>query len=131
MPISNSRLSYQDCYKVMDQALEDDIGARCQLPDHDAAVFFRMRMHQARQIDRKDNKVLYEPDHPLYGRSTYDRLTVRIKEFDDKVFVYAERVQDPKSLESLSEVEQLEFAKSPQLEAPPPPLMIEHIRRRI
>jgi hypothetical protein len=117
----------------MDQALDDEIGARVKIASHDDAMFFRMRMHQARQIDRKDNKELYQPGDPLYGRSPYDQLVVRIKEHDDGIWVYAERVRLPEEIESLSEVEQIEFdGKDGKLiEASPAPLMIEQVKRRV
>lgn len=132
MAISNSRLSYEDCYKVMDQALDDEIGARVKLANHDDAVFFRMRMHQARAIDRKDNKVLYNEGDPLYGRSPYDQLVIRIKELEDAVWVYAERVKMPEEIEPLSEVEQIGFdGENAKLVSPPVPLMIEQVKRRV
>ena len=92
MTISNSRLSYEDCYKIMDAALDDKIGARVKMVNHDAAVFLRMRLHTARSIDRRDNQQIYEEDDPLYGRSVYDKLVTRIRKIDDDIWIYVEQI---------------------------------------
>ena len=126
MTISVSRLAYEDCYKVMDAALEDAIGARVKFIDHGTAMFFRMRLHQARKIDRKDNMQLYEEDHPLYGRSAYDKLAARVID----AWVYVEKIGI-----DLGEIEPL--SGQAQLPPPEPILQLEAstptdtIRRRL
>ena len=124
MSISNSRLSYEDCYKIMDAALEDKIGARVKMADNDAAVFLRMRIHTARSIDRRDNTKVFEEGHPLYGRSPYDKLVTRIRKIDEDIWIYVEQIGA-----DLGEVEPL--SGPPQLEGPPAPLQIEYVRRRL
>lgn len=111
MTISNSRGSYSDCYDVMDKALEDSKGVRVEVDDLDAAIFFRMRLHNARKIDRRDNSKIYseEPTHPMFNASIYDKLTVRIKRIEDQVWVYLEKSGiNLGAVEGLSEVSSLE-----------------------
>lgn len=126
MTISISRLAYEDCYKVMDAALDDAVGARVKFSDHGMAMFFRMRLNQARKIDRKDNMQLYEEDHPLYGRSAYDKLVARVED----TWVYVEKIGiDLGDIEPLSGVPKLPPPEPIlQLEAPTP---TDTIRRRL
>ena len=109
MTISNSPLSYTDCYEALDRALEDDRGVRVGVESLKSAQFLRMRLNQARAINRDENQRTYEPGHPLHGRSEYDRLMVRIKERGEKTYVYIEQVGNfSRIIESLSEVEPTE-----------------------
>lgn len=108
MPISNSRLSYSDCFTLLDGALADPKGARVCIGEYGQAIFFRMRVNQARAIDRKDNKEIYsEVDHPLHGRSIYDPILTRVLEdTDGQWWVYAIKTElDPSRVEGLSELE--------------------------
>lgn len=106
MSISSSPLSYTDCYEALDRALDDEKGVRVGVESIKSAQFLRMRLNQARSINRDENQRTYEPGHPLYGRSAYDRLMVRIKERGDKVYVYIEQVANfTRVIESLSEIE--------------------------
>lgn len=119
MSLSTSRNAYLDCFVLLDRALDDARGIRVELRDEKAAIFFRLRIHQARQIDRAENRSLYsEPDHPLHGRSPYDCLTLRIDPgppcwlYLDKIHVEVGRVES--------------IPKDYQIAAPKPALMIEH-----
>lgn len=80
MTATDSRLSYADCYELMDQALIDDKGLRVKYATHGDAWAFRLRLHNARRIDRKDNAKTYDdPEHPMHGRSVYDQLVIRLR----------------------------------------------------
>lgn len=110
MPVSNSRLSYSDCFTLFEKALEDAKGARYQVSGGESrsdAWYFRLRMHNARQIDRKDNKELFELGDPLYGRSIYDPLLIQIKQdVEEKWWIYVVHTEiDGDQIESLSELE--------------------------
>ena len=109
MPVSDSRLSYSDCFALFDKALDDKRGARYQVPpgDHGTNQYFVMRMHQARSIDRKDNKIIYAPGDPLYGRSVYDVLICQLKkDIEGLWWVYVSHTElEPSDIESLSELE--------------------------
>ena len=107
MSLSDSRLSYTDCYEAMDRALEDEKGIRVVVEDNNAATYYRMRLHQARKIDRRHNKSVYEPGDKLYGHSVYDVLIFRIREdIEGAWWVYMEQVTMPReeNIESLSEL---------------------------
>jgi hypothetical protein len=106
MSISTSRLSYQDCFELMEKAIEDSKGVRVSVGTYDKATFFRMRCHTARQIDRRDNKTIYKEGEKLHGASIYDALTFRIKrDVDDEWWVYAEKTElEAGAVESLSEL---------------------------
>jgi len=75
----------------MNQALEAPDGVRVGFADEDEATFYRMRMNQARQLDRRFNKTRFASDHPMHSRSEYDALMFRIRHSDGMYWVYAER----------------------------------------
>jgi hypothetical protein len=56
------------------------------------ATRLRLRIHQARAIDRAENAMTYPDDHPLYNRSPYDCLVCRIEEAD-RCWVYLDKQQ--------------------------------------
>lgn len=110
MPVSSSRLSYSDCFTLFDKAHADVKGARFQVNGGDSysdAWYFRLRMHQARAIDRKDNKEIYEIGDPLYGRSIFDPLQIQIKaDTERKWWIYVKHTEiNVDDIESLSELE--------------------------
>lgn len=77
MALTDSRLAYDDIFKILDRAIESPLGIRVKFADRGAAFRFRTRLHYARNIDRKDNKANFDPDHPMFGRSIYDSVTVK------------------------------------------------------
>lgn len=88
---SSSRLAYQDCYDLLDRALENPRGIRVLMDGNINPSYMRARLHNARQVDRDDNAKTYPPEHVLFGRSTYDQLVIRIREADGKTWLYIER----------------------------------------
>lgn len=111
MPVSNSRLSYSDCFTLFDKALDDTKGARFQVnggTSHGDSWQFRLRMHQARAIDRKDNRELYKLGDPLYGHSVYDPLIIQIKKDTEGLYwIYVKHTEiDATQIEALSEMEE-------------------------
>jgi len=107
MTLSNSRLSYTDCFEVFDRALEDPLGIRIPCQSLDIATHYRMRMHQARAIDRADNARTYEPGHPMHARSPYDELRVMLRQHGAQHYIYLVKNKTPTAIEPLSELEQL------------------------
>lgn len=116
MPVSSSRLSYSDCFTLFEKALEDTKGARFQPKSSKTDVpgnygdcyHFRLRMHQARAIDRKDNREIFDPGDPLYGRSLLDPLVIQIKgpDSDGMHWIYVTHTEiNIDDIESLSELE--------------------------
>lgn len=121
MTISTSPLSYTDCYEALDKALDDERGVRVGVESLKSAQFLRMRLNQARSINRDENSRTYEPGHPLHGRSAYDRLMVRIKERGERTYVYIEQVANfTRVIESLSEIEPEEIEDTIEEVAPVP-----------
>ena len=118
MSLSNSRLAYRDCFDLLDRALEEGRGIRIELASRANATTFRMRIHQARQLDRTDNTATYPADHHLYGCSIYDELVARIEELDGRVFLHLDKQKvDILGVEPIPE--------GYAIAAPEPVLMIE------
>lgn len=107
MTAPTTRLSYGDAYDALERAKDDPKGIRVRFKDNAAAQTFRSRLHYARQVDRRDNLQICSEDEPLYGRSVYDTLVVRIKEDTEGAWwVYIEHATlDERTVESLSEIE--------------------------
>jgi len=101
MTLPTSRLAYHDCFEAMDAALADPRGARIKTPD---AGHLRMRMHQGRNLDRKENAQTYEEGHPLHGRSIYDKLVLRVKIIKSETYLYIEQIKLNGEIESLANV---------------------------
>lgn len=124
MTLSTSYLSYEDCRDAMNQALDDDKGIRIKVGDIDAATFFRMRLHQARKLDREKNKSVYDRDHPMHGVSEYDRLIIKLRTQNDSVYVYIEQTGAINGeVESLSGLEEV-----PKTVEPPVTLVVDGIK---
>lgn len=114
MTVPKNRMSYADIYKVYDQALADPMGVRVPFNNRAEAQHYQLRMHQARAIDRKDNKELYPEGHALHNNSAYDVLQVRLREAEDgSWFVYVEHKERlVAEVESLSKLEAEDEANS-------------------
>lgn len=128
MTLPNTPMAYTDCYDLLDKAIEDPRGIRVEMKNVDAATFFRMRIHQARAIDRKANAQTYEPGQPLHNASTYDKLAIRIRKMHDKWWLYIEKYMEVpleriESLTGLPEADFTEYAivdETPQITAASP-----------
>ena len=128
MPISNSPLAYEDCYEALNRALEDARGVRLKVNSRANAEFLRMRLNMARVINRDQNTKTYDSDHPMHGRSEYDKLMFRIKEIKNgsevKVYVYLEQVATfHPEVEELSTLEN----EGEEVKTKPEPLKIESL----
>lgn len=121
MSLSTSRFAYADCYDILDTALERTHGARIAQPSESDCIFLRMRIHQARKIERDENAKTYERGHPMHGRSMYDRLVVRVREEDSRWYVYVEHGGvDTDAIEPLGEPLLGEPRPTPRITPPPP-----------
>jgi len=78
MSYNRSPLAFDDIKDAFDRAVASPKGIRISCDSHGAAVVLRSRFNYFRKQDREDNKRTYPPDHPLSGRSPYDRLVLRI-----------------------------------------------------
>lgn len=137
MAISNSRFSYGDCYDLMDKAIADPKGIRIKFGSYGDALHFRLRLHTARRIDRKDNLEVFAADHAMHGKSAYDPLIMRLKEnADGTTWLRLEKVDAREfEVESLSEDDaepELEFKVEPKpiYRPPAPAVEVRPIRPR-
>jgi hypothetical protein len=133
MAISNSRFSYGDCYDLMDKALADQKGIRIKFTSWGDALHFRLRLHTARRIDRKDNLDIYPSEHAMHGKSPYDPLIMRIKSTaDGTTWLRLEKVDAREfTIESLADDDvepELEFKPPPKYQ--PPMIEVRPIRPR-
>lgn len=80
MSVSNDRGAYADCFELFDQALASERGVQRIFSSQSEARMFQGRACRARQLDRGLNRKLYfdQPEHPLYNRSEYAAITVRV-----------------------------------------------------
>ena len=149
MSLNNSRRSYDDCFGLFDRALEADRGIRIEVDDIRAANYLRMRMHHARTIDRRDNKLIYpDPEDAMHGRSIYDVFVIRIEDGEPAwVYLDKEKVTIGR-VEEIASDHKIEYRAVPQItrvdittdivdaeftiaEPPEPPKQITHIKRRV
>jgi len=121
MALSLSRLAYADCYDIMDRALDDAQGVRVQFPTYEEAMYWRLRMHQARKLDRILNKEIRGKDDPMWGLSIYDTLIASVPK--GQVWVYINNLKiEPRRVESLSALESQQALPAPEEQkALPPP----------
>lgn len=110
MPLPKSIHAYNDCKEIyeraMDSVLAEGPGVRVRQPDWDAANYLRMRMNNARAINRRDNQDIYEPGDPLYKASEWDTLMVTIKKVGEEFYLYVEpHGIDTSSIEAIPEGE--------------------------
>lgn len=133
--------AYGDCRDLFEKADEDDKGCRIYIGNGDEgrgkARHFVMRMHQARDLIRKENRKLYDIGHPMHGTCIYDKFKCSMRtDRSDCWWVYVEKIElDLGAVENLSELVDYEFvAPTPQI-THQQTLVIEHqpqlIRRRI
>jgi hypothetical protein len=88
----------------MERAVNDPKGIRIKFATFDDAFTFRLRIHKARKLDRNDNEEIYEEGHKLHGRSVYDQLTCKIRQFSGGWWLRIERLDTVEyEVESLSE----------------------------
>lgn len=126
MTISHSRLAYADCYRIMDAALADERGVKIKFTDEKHATFFRMRCHQARAIERRESKEIYDKGDLHWGVSQHERLILRIRPDGDLWWVLIEQAAvSPGDIVSLTTGERLDVGLpqieyQPQRQLPPP-----------
>ncbi len=105
MTVSTSKLAYDDCYQMLDRALETPNGIRVPLKSSQEAVHYRTRLHMARKLDRIENIGIYPPDDPMHGRSEYDKLITKIKHNGSNWWVYIQPIKGPEEFEEVEEDE--------------------------
>lgn len=101
MPMPTSPLAFKDCYEIFDEVL-DGPGCRIGFGDEGSARHFRTRLHTARALNRRANAEVYDLDHPMYGKSIYDPLTIKLRFLDGKWWLYIQQVKKPEGIEQLN-----------------------------
>ncbi len=124
MPLPKSINAYLDCTDAYTRAVESvdagGPGVRIRLGSWAQANYFRMRMNNARAINRRDNTDVYSPGDPLYKGSVWDALMVTIREVDGEHYVYVE--PHGVTIDAIEEIPSDD--NSQMLLAPPKPLAI-------
>lgn len=82
--------AYDDCLDHYESALKKDKGIRVQFIHYGDAKYFTLRMGQARVLVREEAKRIYANDHPMWGRSEFDKLQVKMpaKDTEGRWWVY-------------------------------------------
>lgn len=102
MSVPNTPRAYDDCYEVFDRALKDEVGVKVRVKDNNAGQYFRMRLNQARSINRKENMRTYEMGHPMFNASQYDCLVCTVEFVDGDCYVFVQRRPIPLEIVPLS-----------------------------
>ena len=92
MSLPTSLLAYASELDAFRRANATERGIRIEFPDERSARAYLARLHQARVLDRKENKDVYAPGDPMFGKSDYD--TIRVSKREDetgKFWLYLEK----------------------------------------
>lgn len=79
MSLPTALAAYEDCIDTFDRAVSSSKGVRNLFDNHSKAMYFRMRMSQARVLMRAEAKRMYDESDPRYGKSVYDGYVCTIK----------------------------------------------------
>ena len=98
MSYNKSPLAFEDIQEAFEKALSAPKGIKIPCPSRGAAINLRSRFNYLRKIDRGRSRETYPPEHPMYDRSPYDRLVLRIpgRHEPDSTVLYIE----PRSVEN-------------------------------
>jgi hypothetical protein len=107
----------------MEKAIEDQKGIRVKFATEQDAWLYRLRLHNARKIDRKENEEIYEKGHAMHGRSVYDALIMRLRQVSNNGkgawWLRIEKISiEDLEIESLSEEDIEEDIKPPKTPIP-------------
>lgn len=83
MALSESVAAYEDCYEYYETARRTAKGIRVLLENEKQAGILRMRLHQARVLERRESMRLYERNDVKYGKSENDKFRVSMKRAAD------------------------------------------------
>lgn len=80
MALSESIAAYEDCYDTYERAMKAPKGIRVLFDNKKAASYFRIRMNQARVLQRRESMRMYPREDPRYGKSEYDKFRIKLVE---------------------------------------------------
>lgn len=78
MSYNKSILAFDDVREVFEQALASPKGIRITCENRAAATILRSRFNYYRKMDRSENGRTYPTEHPMWNKSSYDKLVLRI-----------------------------------------------------
>jgi hypothetical protein len=107
MTVSTSRAAYEDCFHLLDRAMDSPAGIRHSCPTSGAAHHLRVRLNYARVLSRNEHSALLADD-PKLGTSPYDGLILRVVADDPRWWVYIEPRKLPGETEELAPIESYE-----------------------
>ena len=82
MPISKSPLAYEDVTEAMNRALESERGIRIKFNVKGHAINFVQRANYRRKLARRESAEMYAKDHPMHGKTEFDRLALVLQGTD-------------------------------------------------
>lgn len=102
MTVSTSRAAYEDCFHLLNRAMDSPAGIRHSCPTSGAAHHLRVRLNAARIISRNEQSHAIHDDDPKLGTSPYDALIIPApREIEGKWWVYVEPRKLPGETEEL------------------------------
>lgn len=78
MSFNKSPLAFDDAREILERALNSTKGIRIPCTSRGTAIVLRARLNYFRKLDRGENTKIYEASHPLWKKSVYDKLMLRI-----------------------------------------------------
>lgn len=100
--------AYESEIELFDRALEDEVGVRVNFgTDHAKAKQFQLRLHQARSLQRAQNRRLYPIGDKQYDTSPWEGYIVKVlQDVAGEWWVYiCKRSTEIGDVENLSEIE--------------------------
>ena len=90
---NKSAFAFDDLREVFEKALTATKGIRVVCKNRSDAIVTRSRMNYLRKMDRRENGVTYQSDHPMYMRSAWDRLVLRVppRGHPDEAVIFVEK----------------------------------------
>lgn len=80
MPQPKSNLALGTPQALLDRAISSPEGIATRLPTLATAISLRFACYSFRNKERRASTRIYDPDHPRYGISAYDHLTITVEE---------------------------------------------------
>lgn len=106
MGFSTSPLAFDDVREAFDKALAAVKGIKIRCKSRGAAINLRQRFNTYRKMDRQTNAKIYTEDEPMWKRSVYDTLQLRVPPQghpDERVLFIEKRTVDDLAIELITE----------------------------
>lgn len=90
---NKSPYAFDDLREIFERAMLSEHGIKIVCKSRSEAIITRSRMNYLRKMDRKENAITYQSDHPMHMRSVWDRLVLRVpaKGAPDETTIYMEK----------------------------------------